>query len=378
MIADIVAFWLAGSRDRPDRASAHRGWWYRGGPAADVENGMNKNSTLDSTVGLESSEPPERALARAIVADAVDRYLEATRARIVPFVDDHFSFSNAWALHQRALGRDLLRAPVNVMLVLPQVVLLPAAAALARRAGWRRGADWLGCRQLLRETDVAREIAWLVYTELLRLPYRQGPRESARDALAEEVFGDPRTEAADRCVLEELARRTSDTAFRRDLEDKLAAYKLSRSAVAELCTAIVSVAIGAAVFGQLTFGVMSLGPALAHEAAQRHAIESFPLGSWLGGLWYGVFPATPSLLATIGAMAGLVLAFSVLSAFAGVVADPVQRRLGRHRRLLERLVATLGHSLRGGDPGRFAVREHWIARLLDVVDLLRTAWSKLH
>ena len=120
---------------------------------------MNKNPTPDSSGGLESSELPERALARAIVADAVDRYLEATRARIVPFVDDHFSFSSAWALHRRALGRDLLRAPVNVMLVLPQVVLLPAAAALARRLGWRRAADWLGSRQLLRETDVAREIA---------------------------------------------------------------------------------------------------------------------------------------------------------------------------------------------------------------------------
>ena len=192
------------------------------------------------------------------------------------------------------------------------------------------------------------------------------------------MFRDPRPEAADRSVLEGVARRTGDAAFRRDLEDKLDAYKLSRSAVAELCTAIVSVAIGAAVFRQLTFGVMSLGPALAHEAAQRHAIESFPLGSWLGGLWYGVFPATPSPLATVGAMTGLALAFSVLSAFSGVVADPVQRRVGRHRRLLERLVAALGRSLRGGGPGRFAVRDHWIARIIDVVDLLRTAWSKLH
>ena len=76
------------------------------------------------------------------------------------------------------------------MLVLPQVVLLPAAAALARRVGWRRAAACLGSRQLLRETDVAHEIAWLVQTELLRLPYRQDRRESARDALAEEVFGD--------------------------------------------------------------------------------------------------------------------------------------------------------------------------------------------
>ena len=153
---------------------------------------------------------------------------------------------------------------------------------------------------------------------------------------------------------------------------------LSQSAVADLCTAIVSVAIGATVFEQLTFGVMSLGPALAHEAAQRHALETFPLESWLGGLWYGVFPATPSLLATIAAMAGLALAFSMLTAFVGVVANPVRRRLGRHRRLLERLVVALGRRLRGGAPGRFAVRDHWTARILDVVDLFRTAWSKLH
>ena len=37
MIADIVAFWLAGSRDSPDRASDRRDWSYRGGPAADEE-----------------------------------------------------------------------------------------------------------------------------------------------------------------------------------------------------------------------------------------------------------------------------------------------------------------------------------------------------
>ena len=107
------------------------------------------------------------------------------------------------------------------MLVLPQVVLAPAGAALARRVCWRGIADRLGSRQLLRETDIAREIAWLVRTELLRLPYRQGRRESTRDALAEEVFRDPRTEAADRGVLEEIARRTGDAAFRRDQEDKL-------------------------------------------------------------------------------------------------------------------------------------------------------------
>ena len=38
-------------------------------------HGMSKNPVPDSTSGLESSESHERALARAIVADAVDRYL---------------------------------------------------------------------------------------------------------------------------------------------------------------------------------------------------------------------------------------------------------------------------------------------------------------
>ena len=72
-----------------------------------------------------------------------------------------------------------------------------------------------------------------------------------------------------------------------------------------------------------------------------------------------------------------------------IVADAVDRNLeamrahGRwstttYRRLLERLVAVLGRNLRGDGPGRFAVRDHWLVRLLDAVDLLRTAWSKLH
>ena len=43
------------------------------------------------------------------------------------------------------------------------------------------------------------------------------------------------------------------------------------------------------------------------DAADHHTIESFPFGSWLGGLRYGMIPATPSLLATMEAMAGLAL-----------------------------------------------------------------------
>ena len=338
---------------------------------------MSPVSEPEATGAPTSLEPLDAAVARAIVAEAIDRYLDATRARIDPFVDDHFSFAGACALHRRAIGWDLVRAPVNVLLAVPQVALM-LGSALARWVGWPRTADWLGARHVLLATDVAREIDWLIHTELLRLPFRQGSRESTRDALAEAVFGDPRIETAGREVLERVGRRTTDVDFRRDLEDKLAVYTGSRSAASELTTATISIAVGAAAFKQLTPGVVSLGPAIATAAAQQAAIASFPLGAGLGSLWYGVFPATPSPLTTIGVTVGLALAFSVLTAFAGVVADPVQRRLGIHQKRLRRLVAAIERNLRGDGPERFEVRDHYVARILDVADLLRMALSKLH
>ncbi len=338
---------------------------------------MSPFSESEPPDALNASAPLDEAVARAIVADAVERYLNETRARIIPFVDGHFSLRGALALHRRAIGWDLLRAPVNVMLAVPQVLLL-LGAGLARWARWKRAADWLGSRQILLATDVAREIDWLVYTELLRLPYRHGPRESTRDALAELVFGDSRIETASRDVFERAGRRMTDADFRRDLEDKLAVYTGSRSAASELATAAVSVAVGATAFKQLTPGVVSLGPAIATAAAQQAAIASFPLGAGLGSLWYGVFPASPSPLTTIGVTVGLALAFSVLSAFAGVVADPVQRVIGIHRRRLRRLVAAIERTLAGHGPERFEVRDHYVARILDVADILRAALSKFH
>ena len=338
---------------------------------------MSHFSESEATGTPEPFEPLDEAAARRIVAGAIERYIETTRARIDPFADRHFSFSGACALHRKAFGWDLLRAPVNVLLAVPQVLVL-LGAGLTRRAGWRRAADWLSRRHLLLATDVAREIDWLIHTELLQLPFRQGSRTSARDALAEAVFSDPRIEAASHEAFDALRRRTSDADFRRDLEDKLAVYTGSRSAASELTTAAVSVAIGATAFKQLTPGVVSLGPALATAAAQQAAIASFPLGAGLGSLWYGVFPVTPSPLATIGVSVALALAFSLLSAFAGVVADPVQRRLRIHQRRLRRLVAAIERNLAGDGPERFVVRDHYVARILDVADLLRVALSKLH
>lgn len=315
----------------------------------------------------------EAHTARRIVADASARYLAATRERIVPFVDQHFSFSGARDLHRRAVGWDLLRAPANLGLAIPQFGLM-CGSGLARRAGWRRGADWMGDRRLVMETDVARELDWLLHTELLQMPIRQSTREATRDALAEAVFADPRIETASRVVLRAVGRRADDPDFRRDLERKLAVYTGSRDAAAEITTAIVSTAVGAMAFKQMTPGALSLGPVLAGAAAQYAAIASFPLGATLGGLWYGAFPATAGVATTIAFTGALVLVAAPVSAFAGLVADPVQRRLGLHQRRLGRLIDAIERDLKGDGPGGFEVRDHYVMRILDFAELLRAAW----
>jgi hypothetical protein len=91
-------------------------------------------------------------------------------------------------------------------------------------------------------------------------------------------------------------------------------------------------------------------------------------------MWYAMFPAAASSALVAGATGGLMLGAAALSAFSGVVTDPVQRRLGIHRRRLERLVLALEQEWLDGNDGRFGVREHYVARLFDVIDLLATAW----
>ena len=63
----------------------------------------------------------------------------------------------------------------------------------------------------------------------------------------------------------------------------------------------------------------------------------------------------------------MLIPLAALTAFAGVVADPLQRALGLHQRRLDRLIDSLEASLRGKD-ARFSVRDHYAARILDFVD----------
>ncbi len=320
---------------------------------------------------------PLAVLAPLVVNEAIGRYFAARRARVRPFVDRHFSLSGTAAIHRAALGPDILRAPANLLLAGPHAGM-KAAGAIAGKLGASRLSRAAERHNLLLRTDVSRRIEWLVCTDLLELPYRQNGGAFERDALAETILSDPRVTEWAATLLASVGQRSDDPAFRARLTEAMSSYAATRAAAAEITTSLLTLSTGALALKQLTPGAVSLGPALAALLAQQSAIAAFPLGAGLGSLWYGMFPVAPSVVLVAGLTGGLMVAAACAAAFAGIVADPVQRRLGLHTRRLTRMLDALERQMR--DPGApaFAVHDHYVARLLDLFDLLGSAYRLAH
>ena len=310
----------------------------------------------------------QQALAERIVDDGVRRYFQDRRARIKPFVDRNYSLRGSIKLHRAAVGWDIARAPLNLTMAAPQMGLLVAAHA-ARKIGASRLATQLGSKRLTVHTEVGKELAWRLHAELLELPYQSGGRVATKDALAETILSDPRVVASLMPALEAIARRGDDPMVRKQLEDALAEYGRTRAAATEITTALLSVSAGALLLQRLTPGAMTLGPTLAAAIAQRAAVLSFPMGGALGSVWYTLFPVAPSALLVAGLTGGLMAASTVAAAFAGVIADPVQRKLGLHQLRLQRMLDALERQMHDPDAPGFVVHDHYVARLLDLFDV---------
>jgi hypothetical protein len=129
---------------------------------------------------------------------------------------------------------------------------------------------------------------------------------------------------------------------------------------------------------QATPGLVTLSSAIADAIAQQTAIAAFPLGASLGGLWYGLLPATAGtglLAATTG---GVFLGGALLAALSGIVTDPLRRRLGLHRRRLLRLLRALERILSGETGQSLTIYDHYVARLADIFDILALASRVSH
>lgn len=317
--------------------------------------------------------PTQHALAEAqadrIVTEAAKSYFDGCRRRIEPFVDANFSALGSARLHRHAIGWDLLKAPANVALALPQVGLKLGSAA-ARGLGFKDAADRLGRQDLFLQTAVARELRWRMMTDLLRQPFVDGERESRVDGLAEAILAHPEVQALVSAAGTAAASHQDDPAFRAKLDAALTEYAGTRAAAAEITTGLIALGGGALAFNQLTPGALALGPAIAASFAQSAAVASFPLGATAGGVWYGLFPAQASPFLVAGATAGVIGAAALASAFAGMVADPVQRAVGLHSRRLRGLVDAIEGAFRKEDSAGFVAYDLYVARLMDLGDVL--------
>jgi hypothetical protein len=314
--------------------------------------------------------PPaiDDAAANAILKRAIERYVAARHARVQEFIDANYALLGSLRLHRRALGLDLLRAPANVALLLPYLAMQLGAAGL-RGLGARRSARWLRARKPFFETDVARELTFRLHRDLLELPYDDGRNRTGRDALAQAILEEqPLADFLDR-----LRAETDRPEARARVRTMLETYAGARHAAADLFNNALLAGTGAALFQTVTPGTFSLAPVLATALAHQAAIASFPLGAGLGGLWYAWFPAQPSIGLLLGTTGGLMLLTAVTAGFSGVIVDPVQRALGLHGRRLHRLIDVLGRELCGESEVAFEVRDHYLARIFDLVDLGRAA-----
>ena len=307
--------------------------------------------------------------AQGIIAEAAQLYFQSRRSRVDGFVDRHFSLVGTLAMHRKALGWDVLKAPLNIALAVPYIGA-QLTARIAGRLGAKRLSAAIASRPILLETAVGGEVEWLLMTELLELPFRQGGRIARKDALAETILASPRVRSALAETFEAVSHRADYPEFREQLERMVATYTETRAAAAEITAAMITMAAGAATLKQLTPGAMVLGPALAGVIAYDAAVASFPFGPTLGALWYTLFPVAASPALMLGVTGGLMVAAAIVAAFSGIVADPVQRLVGLHRRRLIRFIDALETQFNGENTRGFFARDHYVARLLTLFELL--------
>jgi len=255
------------------------------------------------------------------------------------FVHQQFGLCGTLRLHRQALGGDLLRAPVNVAMA-PLFLITRLLALLAALCRLRRLARWLATRKMTLGTAVGHRVATEV-TAFLEAQAQRGALTLPPPA--------------------QTARAVED-------------YTGVRNAMAEITTTCIVLICGYLIFSTATPGIISFALPVAEQQAHTRAVEGFWAGQQLGSAYYRVFgPDLPVWrIAATGVM--LALLASLVTTFAGIIADPLQVISGSHRRRLARLIKRLEEL--PDETGRLE-KEHVAARSADIVDIALNIWRGL-
>lgn len=303
---------------------------------------------------------------------ATDAYIRSCRGKVPDFSKRFFSGKGALRLNKKAFGSDLYKAPINILWALPYIGV-KAFSSLLKKLNFKKIPYHLERLPIGFETSVQKEINWIIFTELLELPYTQGERKSMKDSLFMEILNQPEISPLLSGQLSKIYSKSKNPKFRAALEENLLEYSKSRTAAADLAGNIITISAGVTMFHKLTPGAMTTASAVASAVAQQVAISNFAFGPTLGSLYYGVFPASASMGLVIASTGSIMAALAVLTSFSGIITDPIQYKLGIHQRRLLKFIDSLERALKRRDGPKFNIRDQYVARVFDLLDLLKKA-----
>lgn len=238
----------------------------------------------------------------------------------------------------------MLVAPLNFLMVLPNF-LVRMLAILLEWCGAERAARWLLGLHLGLRTEVQRRLRREIETGLLDLDP-----------------GDPES-APVRARVREAAR------------EPVAVYLNTRSVAGDITAGTIAAIAGLIVLREFTPGSVSAGAAVAHRIATEQAVSEFIFGDFLGRAWYGMFPVEPSLGMVAGSVLATILLLAVVSAFSGILHDPVQRWLGIHARRMRGFLDAVEEGLREDRPRGYRPRDTFAGRIYDLLDWIKGIFS---
>jgi len=115
---------------------------------------------------------------------------------------------------------------------------------------------------------------------------------------------------------------------------------------------------------------LTLGPTMAKVVANKAAVASFPLGTSVGSAWVGAFPVAPSAAIALSTTGGVLAMAALVTAFSGIVSDPIQRSLGLHQHRLGKFLDTLEDNMLYDEVLRLKLADHYVGRIIDLFDAL--------
>jgi hypothetical protein len=313
----------------------------------------------------------ELLLINTAIEEGIRQYIKTRKEKVPEFVSNYFSFKGALRLNKRAFGGDLYKVPANI-LWMPPYLLGRLASKLTSRIGMNSISEKINRLPKGFETDVEREINWLIYSELLEIPYQQGDRESKKDAILEACLEQPEVKILLNQYLSRISEKSKHPGFRVSLEKNIEELTNCRTAASDMAGCIVSMASGAALGNQFTPGAYTSGTLLANVLAQQIAISNCVFGSGIGSMWYGVFPAQASLGLLTATVGSFMIGLGLLSAFSGVITDPIQAKLGIHQKRLIKLIEKIEAELLAKDNTQLHFKGTYAKYIFDIADIFRT------